>query len=352
MEQNLFPVHKEQLKEIVAPLIAWYRKNARILPWRENRDPYRVWISEIMLQQTRVEAVIPYYNRFLAVLPDTAALAAAEDDVLMKLWEGLGYYTRARNLKRAAQMIEEKFGGVFPGTHEDISRLPGIGPYTAGAICSIAFGLPTPAVDGNVLRVITRLFCCGTDIAKPAFRNAVTRSLAEVYPAECAGDFTQALMELGAVCCLPNGAPLCGECPLSGLCGAYRRREQNEYPFRSEKKARQTQELTVFLLRCGGRIALKRREEKGLLAGMWELPNKTGVMNADRAREWLEQQGLNVCLLKKGRIQTHVFTHVEWKMHPYTAECENAAEQFFWADEKQLGKEIAVPTAFRRLLPK
>lgn len=347
MEQKIFAVKTEELRGIVAPLLKWYPEHARILPWRENRDPYRVWISEIMLQQTRVEAVIPYYNRFLAALPDTAALAQVEDDLLLKLWEGLGYYTRARNLKRAAQMIETEFGGIFPADYETVSCLPGVGPYTAGAICSIAFGLPTPAVDGNVLRVLTRLFCCGADITQPALKKAVTSALKEVYPREQAGDFTQALMELGAVRCLPNGAPLCGECPLAQQCLANQKKTQENYPVRAAKKARKREEKTVFLLTCGRRTALRRRDEKGLLAGLWELPNTAGFLTPEQARKYLEKQGVRILKLQKRGRKTHVFTHVEWHMQLYTAVCDNQAEQFVWADEDSLGREYPIPTAFR-----
>ena len=210
------------LEELPLPLIRWYREHARALPWRSDPTPYHVWISEIMLQQTRVAAVLGYYRRFLAELPGVAELAAAEEDRLMKLWQGLGYYSRARNLQKAARQIMEEHGGRFPHTYEGIRALAGVGDYTAGAISSIAFGLPVPAVDGNVLRVVSRIAGYDGDITRPETRRRVGEALGRVMPLEAPGEFNQALMELGATVCLPNGAPLCERCPAAHLCRALR----------------------------------------------------------------------------------------------------------------------------------
>ena len=257
-----------QLEQIVAPLLAWYGAGHRQLPWRETKDPYKVWVSEIMLQQTRVETVIPYYQRFMERCPDVTALAACEDGELLKLWEGLGYYSRVRNLKKAAQVICASYGGKFPETYEAVRALPGIGDYTAGAITSIAFGQARAAVDGNVLRVVTRL----TQDSR--------------------------LMELGAVVCVPNGAPLCGECPLNALCGAYKQGTQMQYPVKKKKPERKTENKTVLLLLHQGQIALRKRGAQGILAGMWELPNIDGVRTAKQIRQELAQQ--NIALLGCG----------------------------------------------------
>ena len=273
------------LKKIVQPLLDWYDANARILPWREQPEPYRVWLSEIMLQQTRVEAVKPYFERFLAALPTIRSLAEAPEDRLMKLWEGLGYYNRARNLQKAARMILERHNGMFPSDFEEILALPGIGEYTAGAISSIAFGRPVPAVDGNVLRVMSRLLESAEDIAQPAVKVNITHALKQIYPEQRCGDFTQSLMELGATVCLPNGKPKCRECPLAELCLARLNGKVAELPVKAPKKARKLENRTVLLLFCGNRIAIRRREEKGLLAGLYEFPNREGSLTGEPIRE-------------------------------------------------------------------
>ena len=264
-------------------LLEWYAAGHRDLPWRRDREPYHVWLSEVMLQQTRVEAVKGYYRRFLAELPDIPALAACPPDRLAKLWEGLGYYSRMRNLQKAAQVIVSAHGGVFPREYDAIRALPGVGDYTAGAIASICFGLPEPAVDGNVLRVLSRV----TDDAAPVTDAAVKREYAarlrEIYPAGRCGDFTQSLMELGATVCGPNSQPQCALCPLASLCLARANGTALLRPVKAPKKEKRTEEKTVFILRCGTRIAVRRRPEQGLLAGLWELPNVDGKCSAQQA---------------------------------------------------------------------
>ena len=218
-------------------LLPWYRENHRCLPWRETKEPYHIWLSEIMLQQTRVEAVKGYYARFLAALPTVEALANCDDDALHKLWEGLGYYSRVRNLKKAAQVIQERYNGQFPREYDAVLALPGIGEYTAGAVCSIAFDLPVPAVDGNVLRVFSRLTDDPSPIDLPAVKASVRERLAAIYPKE-AGDFTQALMELGATVCGPNRKPECGSCPCRKICLGYQHGTAETLPVKSPKRER------------------------------------------------------------------------------------------------------------------
>ena len=237
--------HTAVIARLPALLLPWYANNARDLPWRHDREPYHVWLSEIMLQQTRVEAAKGYYNRFLAACPDIKTLAGASEDQLNKLWQGLGYYSRVRNLQKAAQVICQEHNGVFPTDFDAIRHLPGIGPYTAGAIASICFEQPRPAVDGNVLRVITRVLADATPIDSAAFRRAVTGRFAEVYPAGHCGAFTQSLMELGAIVCLPNGAPLCDRCPLQEVCRANQTQSQRSYPVKSPKTPRRKEEKTA-----------------------------------------------------------------------------------------------------------
>lgn len=337
--------NRTPLGALVTPLLAWYRANRRDLPWRENTDPYRVWVSEIMLQQTRVEAVKEYYRRFLVALPTIAALAEADEEQLLKLWEGLGYYSRVRNLQKAAQVIMGEHGGVFPSDPEAIEDLPGIGTYTAGAIASIAFGLPVPAVDGNVLRVITRLTLDATDITKESFKREVATALAEIYPPKACGDFTQALMELGAIICLPNGAPLCDSCPLASLCCACRNGEQEQYPVKKAKAARRIEHKTVFVLRYGDRIAVRRRTAAGVLSGMWELPCIDGMPDENSVRTQLDAWGVTGTPNAQ-KEKKHIFTHIEWIMHPYTVECAAPYSAFTWVEAEQ----IALPTAFKKLL--
>lgn len=340
-----------RLEEIVEPLLKWYKKNARKLPWRENTDPYRVWISEIMLQQTRVEAVITYYNRFLETFPTIWDLARCDDEQLMKLWEGLGYYSRARNLKKAAQVICTDYQGKFPDEFDVVVRLPGIGTYTAGAVCSIAFEKMTAAVDGNVLRVLTRLTMNPTDIMNNKFREEMKRNLEAVYPQGRCGDFTQSLMELGATVCVPNGAPKCGECPLGALCLAYRENRQAEFPVKKKKAERKIVKKTVFLLCCNEHIAIKRREEEGLLGGMWEFPNVDNTVSIGEIREWLSKRGIEKAAIGESFEAKHVFTHVEWHMKCFVVQCDlrGTDNEWNWVTKEQLEGDIALPTAFKKI---
>ena len=336
----------ERLNKLTAALLPWFRDNARDLPWRREPTPYHVWLSEIMLQQTRVEAVKPYYARFLQALPDVAALAAADPEQVQKLWEGLGYYSRARNLRMAARQIMEEYGGIFPSDYAAIRALRGVGDYTAGAIASICFGQPTPAVDGNVLRVISRITGDDRPITDEKTKAAVRADLAEIYPAGDCGTFTQALMELGAVVCLPNGAPDCESCPCAAFC-ASRDGGWKSLPVKAPKKARRRDELTVFVLRCGDCIAVRKRSETGLLAGLWEFPNVSGHLTPDSAIAQAEAWGTHPYELEKELRRSHIFTHVEWDMRCYYLRCREMPDGLIWADDAALDARIALPTAFR-----
>ena len=338
------------LAAIVPPLLDWYGHNARSLPWRDEPTPYRVWISEIMLQQTRVEAVKPYFARFLAELPDVPALAAAPEQQLMKLWEGLGYYSRARHLPKAARAMVEQHGGKLPAEYDALLKLPGIGPYTAGAVASIAFGIPAPAVDGNVLRVVMRLTAGRDDVADPAVKRAVERRMADILPKDRPGDFNQAMMELGATVCGPGGEPKCLMCPLNALCEGCRQGIARELPVKAKKKARRVEERTVFLLVCDGELALRKRAETGLLAGLWELPSAGGLLSPEGAAEVLREWGARPLAVRPMPAAKHIFTHVEWHMTGYWVDLQERPAGFTWAGREALQKEYALPSAFRAYL--
>ena len=264
------------LNKIVDPLVDWYRENRRALPWREQKNAYYTWVSEIMLQQTRVEAVKPYFQRFISELPDPATLAACPEEKLLKLWEGLGYYNRVRNMQQAARTVVEEYGGKLPADYRKLLALKGIGNYTAGAIASIAYGIPVPAVDGNVLRVVSRIKESRQDIMKQSVRREIEEELQKIMPAACPGDFNQALMELGALVCVPNGEPKCKECPAAFCCGACLHGTTEEIPVKGAKKERKVEERTVLVIQDGRMTAIHRRPAKGLLAGLYELPNIEG----------------------------------------------------------------------------
>ena len=334
----------EQLPQVLLP---WYYVNRRDLPWRKDRQPYHIWLSEIMLQQTRVEAVKGYYDRFLTALPTVADLAVCDDELLHKLWEGLGYYSRVRNLKKAASVIMECHAGVFPTTYEEILALPGIGEYTAGAICSIAYDLPTPAVDGNVLRVISRLTEDETPIDLPACKASVRQRLEKVYP-EKAGDFTQALMELGATICGPNRKPDCANCPCKAFCGGAIHGTAEKFPVKSPKKEKKVEEKTVFILSCDGKYALEKRPDKGLLAGLWQFPNVAGKLEMADALTVVEQMGLHPRKVLMQTERSHIFTHIRWNMRGVYVEVSEPDGEFIWMRAEKIEKEAALPTAFRQ----
>ena len=328
-------------------LLPWYEQCRRDLPWRKDRDPYHVWVSEIMLQQTRVETVKGYYKRFVSVLPTVGALASADDELLRKLWEGLGYYSRVRNLKKAACVIMERFNGNFPTNYADVLALPGIGEYTAGAICSIAYDHSTPAVDGNVLRVITRLTDDNTPVDNSAFRKFVQARLRAVYPSQ-AGDFTQALMELGATVCGPNRKPDCINCPCSGFCLGLKRGTSELLPVKMPKRQRRTEERTVFILSCDGSYALEKRPSNGLLADMWQFPDITGKLELNAALVKVESMGIKPKEILRTVERKHIFTHIEWRMRGIYIEVADKNSAFTWMTAEQIEGDVALPTAFRQ----
>ena len=319
MTVNLPVPLKENLRlaAIPKPLLEWYDRNKRILPWREAPTPYRVWVSEIMLQQTRVEAVKPYFERFMSVLPDVRALAEAEEEQLLKLWEGLGYYNRVRNLQKAAIQIMEEYGGEMPDQYEELLKLTGIGSYTAGAIASIAYGRRVPAVDGNVLRVLARVRKDRRLITDGKVKGAVEKELAEAMPEDRPGDFNQAMMEIGACVCIPNGAPLCGRCPLNRLCMAHKDGAETEFPQKEAKKPRRIEEKTVLVIRDENRTAIRKRPARGLLAGMYEFPMLEGCRTVEEITAYLAENGIRVLRVQPLEDAKHIFTHKEWHMKGY-----------------------------------
>ena len=339
--------YTEKLKEMARPLLAWYDENRRILPWREEVSPYRTWVSEIMLQQTRVAAVLPYFHRFMERCPTVEALAAADEQELLKLWEGLGYYSRARNLQKAARIITGEYGGQLPADQKALMALPGIGDYTAGAILSIAFGVPIPAVDGNVLRILSRFTGSDLDILDAKNRK-IFRTWAETaLPAERPGAFNQALMDLGSAVCLPGPSSRCGDCPLAHLCAARQEGKQAMLPVRTPKREKRREEMTVFLLRrTDGAVALCRRPQRGLLAGLWEYPNIPGLLTEVSAARQLAAWGLAVQRWEKSWRAKHVFTHVRWDMQGYAVTVTGDGELEWYTAEQR--RQMAIPSAFER----
>ena len=339
-----------RLREAVEPVIQWYRENHRNLPWRNTRDPYRIWVSEIMLQQTRVEAVKRYYERFLSELPTVKELAEVPEDRLMKLWEGLGYYNRVRNMQKAARQVMEEYQGEFPHTYDTIRSLTGIGNYTAGAVSSFAFGIPKPAVDGNVLRVLSRILASEEDIMKAGVRSWMDRAVEEVIPEQNASDFNQGLIELGALVCVPNGDPRCRECPAAGLCLAREKGIQTRLPVKAKAKARRIEKRTVLIFRDARGVAIRKRPSRGLLAGLYELPNVEGHLTGRQAADYGKSIGLMPVRVRKLEDAKHIFSHVEWHMIGYEMlvdELEKScgAEMIF-AKKEELETVYSIPSAF------
>ncbi len=337
--------------EFVEPLLEWYYDNARDLPWRRSKDPYRVWISEIMLQQTRAQAVIPYYERFLERLPDLWSLAECPDDELMKLWEGLGYYSRARNLKKTAVLLTNERNGTFPRSADELRKLPGIGDYTAGAIASIAFGEAVPAVDGNVLRVMARLKEDERNILDQAVKKDIAADLINEGPEEPFrfGDLNQAFMDLGSMICLPHEKPLCEECPVRSCCLAAAHGSAGRLPVRLKKGGRRMERLTVFIFRDGEKIAVRKRPERGLLAGLYEFPNRKGTLTADEAIRYAAENGLFAVRVQALPAAKHVFSHVTWEMTGYEVRVPGASGEqdgFIFAEPAEIEGNYPIPSAF------
>lgn len=347
------PVRLGEDEEFAQELLSWYDKNRRILPWREDPQPYKVWVSEIMLQQTRVEAVKVYFERFIEKLPDITALAEAEEETLLKLWEGLGYYNRVRNMQKAARKIVEEYGGTMPHTFELLETLPGIGRYTAGAIASIAFGYPVPAVDGNVLRVMSRLTMNEGDVLNQKVKKQIEDQVREKIPAERAGDFTQAMIELGAIVCVPNGQPHCAKCPLEASCMAHQHGCEQNFPHKAPGKGRRTEEKTVLLLLDGEKVALRKRPDKGLLAGMYEFPMLEGFQSCEEVLEFCRKEGLQPLHIKELSDAKHIFSHVEWHMKGYAVRVDelrgtNGGKQtadWLFVNPQEAGERFPIPSA-------
>lgn len=378
-------MNTQNLDKIVIPLLTWFEQNARTLPWRECPLPYYVWVSEIMLQQTRVEAVKPFFARFTQALPDVEALAGCPEDRLLKLWEGLGYYNRVRNMQKAARVVMEQYGGRIPDTYEELLKLPGIGNYTAGAVASIAYGRSVPAVDGNVLRVISRITGCFDDIMKQSVRREFEQALQAVMPEEYPGPynrseysekhgkeesgsvwhhpggFNQALMELGATVCLPNGAPDCAHCPVRELCWADKQGCQMELPVKTGKKERRIEKRTVLVIRDSSHAAVRKRPAKGLLAGLYELPNADGHLSQEEALAKVREYGFSPVRIQALSQAKHIFSHVEWQMIGYmvvvgdwetgdkdrtaaAADSENGG--FLFVEPERTERDYPIPAAF------
>ena len=341
-------------------LLDWYRTNRRDLPWRESTAPYRVLVSEIMLQQTRAETVKPYFHRFMATLPTVEALANADEPTLLKLWEGLGYYSRVRNLQKAARAVMECHGGVIPADFDALLKLPGVGRYTAGAVASIAFEIPVPAVDGNVLRVLARLTGDDTDILSPAAKKTAEATLAPIVPTPGAGDFTQSLIELGALVCTP-GEPKCSDCPLHLLCEAKRTGRERDLPVRLAKTKRRVEDRTVLVISATDtdknaavrQIALRKRPAEGLLGGLYEFPCMEGHATPEEVGKHLATLGLSVTAITPLSPAKHLFSHVEWRMVGYAVEVEASApaEDWFWVNTAALDDTYAIPSAYAAYRP-
>ena len=336
-------------------LLSWYDARRRILPWREEPTPYHVWLSEIMLQQTRVEAVREHYARFLREIPDIHALASADEDCYLKLWEGLGYYSRIRNMHKAAVEIEERCGGEMPKTAEELVRLPGIGEYTAAAIASIAFGQPVPSVDGNLLRVWARKTASADNIKAPATVKSARTYYAERISRTRPGDYNQALMDLGATVCLPKGQPDCDLCPWNRCCSAHLDGRELDFPVVPAKASRRVEKRTVFIIHDSSRVLLHRRGDKGLLAGLWEFPGTEGVLTKSSAVRFLQEHGLKPTEIRKLPPAKHVFSHVEWRMTGYDVFADGLPalplpEDYAAASRTDLEEIYTVPSAFAAFL--
>ena len=345
------PVYLGIEDRIVEPLLNWFQGSARILPWRQEPTAYNVWVSEIMLQQTRVEAVKPYYDRFMKLFPDIKALSEAEEEVLLKAWEGLGYYNRVRNLKKAAAEICEKYHGNMPDSYEEILTLPGIGSYTAGAVLSIAYHQKVPAVDGNVLRVLARIRGDYRDILDAKVKKDIEEDVRSFMP-EDASCFNQAMMELGAIVCVPNGAPKCDVCPVAEFCHAKANGLSSELPVKKSKKKRMIEDKTVLIIQDGNKTVLKKRPETGLLAGMYEFPMLEGIKTKDEVLEFLKNEGFQMLHIKKAPDGKHIFSHKEWHMKGYVIKVDELEpfrgnEDFLFVETKEAEEKYPLPSAFK-----
>ncbi len=334
---------------MVEHLLHWYDYNARVLPWRDKSSPYYVWVSEIMLQQTRVEAVIPYFDRFISNLPNIEALASVDEEKLLKLWEGLGYYNRVRNLQKAARVILKEYHGELPSSVDELLTLPGIGPYTAGAIASIAYQFPVPAIDGNVYRVTKRIAGSFDDITKSSVKKELEEDLLKIIPKDRPGDFNQSIMDLGASICIPNGKPYCDKCPVMHLCKAFHNGTIESIPVKPAKKSRMIEEKTILVLEYKKKFAIIQRERKGLLGGLWSFPSIDRHLGIDGIEEYLAENKILGEVESLGQAK-HIFTHIEWHMVGYyihLKECING-DKIIWATKEELESKYTLPTAYKK----
>ena len=337
-----------ELENITLPLLDWYNKAKRNLPWRENQSVYHTWISEIMLQQTRVESVKDYYLRFIEKIPDIETLSKIDEDTLLKLWEGLGYYSRARNLQKAAKIIMEQHNGKFPDTYEEILKLPGIGNYTVGAILSIGYNKPYPAIDGNALRILSRLTECDLDIQENKTQKYFEELLTPIIPKQ-AGDFTQAFMDLGATICLPNTEPHCESCPLNKICQAHLNNTTSIYPIKNKKIERKIEKKIVLLFCYKNEILIHKRPNEGLLANLYEFFQINGEFTQKQIQDKLKQENINFKEIYSLGNYTHKFSHIEWHMKGYLIELKKKFnhEDYFWCSISDIESKYCIPSAFR-----
>lgn len=335
------------MRKMLDPIVKWYQENKRELPWRKGKNPYSIWISEIMLQQTRIEAVMGYYERFLKSLPTVKDLAEVDEEKLLKLWEGLGYYNRARNLKKAAQIVQEKYDGEMPKSYQELLELPGIGEYTAGAIASIAYDEQVPAVDGNVLRVVSRVVASKKDVLDAKTKKEFTEKLKKIMPNQ-AGDFNEGLMELGERICLPNGEPICEQCPLQEFCLVKKENLTMNIPVRNAKIKRKKEQKTVLLCEFQDKIAIRKRESTGLLANLYEFPNVDKKLTKKEIPEVVQKWNLSANKIEKAGTHRHIFSHVEWDMVGFKIFVENINEEFLWVEKQELLEKYPIPGAFSK----
>lgn len=344
---------EKNLLQISKPIVEWYQNEEKNLPWKQDKQAYHIWVSEIMLQQTRIEAVKKYYTKFMEVLPTVRDLAEIEEEKLLKLWEGLGYYSRARNLKKAANIIVNEYNGEVPKEYEKLIKLPGIGEYTAGAIASISNNQKVTAVDGNVLRVISRVIGNRENVLLPETKKKITKIVENILPDE-SGDFNEGIMEIGEKICLPNGVPLCNKCPINQYCYARENNATEEIPVRIKDNKRKIENKTVFVIKTeGGKIAIRKRSEKGLLAGLYELPNiDNKAIEEKNIEEIAKKWKLKVLEIYPNKDKKHIFTHIEWQMKHYEMIVEKENKEFIWVSEEQLNEEYPLPTAFSKFIEK
>lgn len=335
-------------KEFQDRLLSWYDANKRILPWRNQKDPYRIWVSEIMLQQTRVTTVIPYYERFISQIPDVKHLATVDDEILYKFWQGLGYYRRAQNMKKAAEVIQQQLSGVLPRSFAEWILLPGIGPYIAGAIASIAYGEKITAVDGNVIRVFSRLYGIDIPMDDRRLKPTVEGLVNSLLPDQTIGDFNQALMEIGATICLPNAFPKCECCPFTDICLALTENKVADYPISGMKKTRSVEKKTVLLIKHGDLIALRKRPDGGLLGNLWEFPNVEGHLDKHEIEAVALSFAITPISIIRKDDKKHIFTHKEWQMQSYQIEAKSIDKQspFTWVRKSNLHDAYPLPKAF------